>query len=529
MIGTIQRNIKKLSFVLWLIVAAFVGTIFLVWGRGAFTGGANYLAKVGDVEILPQDYQRAYMKMVDFYRNMMKGQFSNELLKAMHVKEQVLNMLINKALILYAAKREGLVVSPMEVAQAIQSIDAFKVGGVFNKDRYVRVLKLNGYSPVEFERELYQDIMRKKLEATIKLSVVVDDFEAAKYAKWLLEKGKIDYFTANVLDFAGMVDVNDKKLKEFYLKHRELFRTQPKISFLYVKVNPSQFIKNVMVTDEDVKEYYRENQDLFVDKKGNLEPLSAVKKEVIQKVREEKARKEALRAIKRFRNAVVKGEDFVSAAKKFGFSVEEVPLTEKDKLKQLPAPVVDRIFALKANDVSDVIKSGSDFYLVKVKEKVESRIPPFEEIRWKVEQAYREANAADAAKRWAEDFVKKAKEAGGLEKACKAMGLKYQVKTSDYFTRRGVKIGDETYRALAMEALSRKVGDVGFVVENGKLVVFSLKEKKEPSKEELAKAVKELKPRLLVRKRDEVWTQFLTDLKERVEIKINKRLWESMG
>ncbi len=528
MIGTIQRNIKKLSFVLWLIVAAFVGTIFLVWGRGAFTGGIGYLAKVGNVEILPQEYQKTYMKMVDFYRNMMKGNFSTELVKALHLKEQALNVLIDKALILYAAKREGIVVSPMEVAQAIQSIEAFKVGGVFNKERYVRVLKLNGYSPVEFERELYQDIMRKKLEATIKLSVVVDDFETEKYARWLLEKGKIEYFSANILDFASMVEVNDKKLKEFYVKNRELFRTQPKISFFYVKVTPAQFMKRVMVTEEDIKEYYRENQDQFVDKNGNLKSLDKVKKEVIRKVKEEKARKEALKAIKRFRNAVLKGEDFVSAAKKFGFSVKKVPLTEKDKIK-LPAEVVAKVFSLNKGDVSDIVKSGADFYLVKVEEKVPSKIPPFEEIRWKVEQAFREAHASDAAKKWAEDFIKKAKQKGGLGSAVKAEGLKYKVKLSKYFTRQGVKVKDVTYRNLPMEALSKKVGEIGFVIENGKLFVFVLKEKKEPSKDELSKAVKKFKPVLLNRKREEVWNQFLRDLKERVEIKINKRLWESIG
>lgn len=526
MIGTIQRNIKKLSFVLWIIVAAFVGTIFLVWGRGAFNIGINYLAKVGDVEISPLEFQKTYMRIIDFYRNMMKGKFTEDMIKTLHIKEQALNTLINRALILYAAKKEGIIVAPIEVAETIQSIDAFKVGGVFNKDRYVRVLRLNGYSPVEFERDLYQDILRKKLELTVKLSVRLDDVEAEKFAQWMLEKGKIKYITASVLDFAPMVHIEEDKLREFYKKNIELFRTGPKISFDYIEVSPDKFEKRILVTDEEIKEYYHRHQDEFVDKNGNLLPLTKVREKVIKMVKREKARKEALRALKRFRNDVLKQDNFEVLAKKYGFKVVKVSLKEKSKLN-LPEFVINKLFSLNTGDVSDVIKAEDKFYIFKVNEKVPSQIPPFEEIRWKVEQAYREAHAVEAAERWANNLVKSIKK-GDLTSVVKNLGLKYKVKTSGFFTREGIKIDGITYRNLAMRALDLKKKEAGFVIEGGKLFVFVLTEKIKPSKKELLTVLKDLKLRLLDRKREAVWNQFLSDLRERVEIKINRRIWESI-
>ncbi len=39
MLESMRQNLKSLQFFLWLVIAAFIGTIFLVWGQGGSTGG----------------------------------------------------------------------------------------------------------------------------------------------------------------------------------------------------------------------------------------------------------------------------------------------------------------------------------------------------------------------------------------------------------------------------------------------------------------------------------------------------------
>ncbi len=44
----------------------------------------------------------------------------------------------------------------------------------------------------------------------------------------------------------------------------------------------------------------------------------------------------------------------------------------------------------------------------------------------------------------------------------------------------------------------------------------------------LKKVTDKMKHFLLYRKREEIWNQFLKDLRERVEIKLNQRIWEAI-
>ena len=50
MLSSIRNNRKALSIVLWLVIIAFVATIFVVWGVGEKTSSSTYAVKVGEGE-----------------------------------------------------------------------------------------------------------------------------------------------------------------------------------------------------------------------------------------------------------------------------------------------------------------------------------------------------------------------------------------------------------------------------------------------------------------------------------------------
>ncbi len=523
MVGYIQRNIKKFSVVLWIIVAAFVGTIFLVWGRGSLTGlGGNYVAKVGDVEIGIRDFERAYSNMLDVYRNIYKEKFSPQLAKALGIKEQALSYLIDQAVVLNIALKEGFTVSPQEVAEALSSVKAFQVNGRFDKERYRRVLRLNGYTPVEFERQLYNEILRRKLESVVKASVVLAPKELEVFARGLLQKARVAYFVADLGDFTNMASVSQEEALDFYKKHKELFRTEPQLELEYVVISPGQFKDKVLVTEEEVERFYKENPDLFMDKEGKVKPLKDVKKEIVKRLKEEKARKEALRYALKLQRKMARST-MEEVCKKEGIPIAKVQLQPVSKIK-LPKQVIDTALKAEEDKPTDVIRTDRGFYIVVVTRRIPSRIPSFEEVQQEAIQRVKLEKTPKTAEDWAKNLVK---EKGHLKDIVKGKELKYKVKTSEYFTRKGVKIGKETYKRLAYKALQMRVGDKGYVIENGKLVVFEVVDFKEPDEKELKSKMKELKDFLLGSKREKVWSRFVKEARERTEIKINKKVWEA--
>jgi len=62
--------------ILWLIIFAFVGTIFYSWGMGGSTNsGGGVLASVNGQKILQGEYERTFNNIVDFYRHSLKASF----------------------------------------------------------------------------------------------------------------------------------------------------------------------------------------------------------------------------------------------------------------------------------------------------------------------------------------------------------------------------------------------------------------------------------------------------------------------
>ena len=56
MLSSIRNNRKALSIVLWLVIIAFVATIFVVWGVGEKTSSSSYAVKVGDRVITEAEF-----------------------------------------------------------------------------------------------------------------------------------------------------------------------------------------------------------------------------------------------------------------------------------------------------------------------------------------------------------------------------------------------------------------------------------------------------------------------------------------
>ncbi|MFA5858719.1 MAG: SurA N-terminal domain-containing protein [Elusimicrobiota bacterium] len=151
---------KKIIFIITGI--GFMMGIFIGFGSYFFTKGwdADAIAMVDKTKISQDKFSRYYRNAQKNIRE--KGEdITEDADKRLQI--EVLRELIQEEVLVQQAKKYGIFVSDAELARYIQSFDAFKRNGVFDRNTYIQVLSYERSTPIEFEEDRRRDIMRTKL------------------------------------------------------------------------------------------------------------------------------------------------------------------------------------------------------------------------------------------------------------------------------------------------------------------------------------------------------------------------------
>ncbi len=166
--------------VMLVVVFAFIGTIFVVWGVKSTPGDLarrGVVATVAGTEISVDEYQRMLRQQIEVTRQLFGDKFDEKLLETLNLKQQVLDHLIRRILVLQYAERMGIGVSAEELGEEIRRMPAFGGKDGFSRQRYLDVLRANRLPPERFEADLRQGLTERKMEALIRGAVQVSDTE----------------------------------------------------------------------------------------------------------------------------------------------------------------------------------------------------------------------------------------------------------------------------------------------------------------------------------------------------------------
>ncbi len=140
--------------------------------------------------------------------------------------------------------------------------------------------------------------------------------------------------------------------------------------------------------------------------------FAAVKDKIIEKLREEKARRDLAKIAESFYDKVYTSEKLTETAEKFGFKVHQAPSV----MRGLPLPevgdepkVMDEAFKLRAGEISRMMKAGDLSVVMKLVKKNKEHVPPFAEVRDRVEKDYLKEQALLNAKKKAEEIIEELK------------------------------------------------------------------------------------------------------------------------
>jgi len=205
MLKSMRTNLKSLSFTLWLVIFAFIGTTFLVWGIRSTPGGgmarAGIIAQVDKEQISIEEYRDAYRTMYEHYRKTMGDKFDDDAAERMQLKKRALDDLINQRLVLHQARKMGVNVTEEELAEAIKNHPAFQDNGQFSRKQYLSLLQYHRLSPQVYERNLRTEMLLTKMQDLIKDAAKVSNEEAKDLYLLANNRVKVDYIELLAKDF----------------------------------------------------------------------------------------------------------------------------------------------------------------------------------------------------------------------------------------------------------------------------------------------------------------------------------------
>ncbi|MCP4863457.1 MAG: peptidylprolyl isomerase [Alteromonas sp.] len=369
-----------------LAIIALIVLSFVFAGVSSYvsSSGSTAAAEVNGEPISQQDVERAYQAQ----RARLEAQFG-EGVSALFSDENylrdfrmnVLDRLIADTLIEQKAKELGMRVSDKQIRDAITAMPEFQTEGSFDNERYLMLLRQNGFQPSDFRDYMRQQMTREQLSRAVQAS----DFslpEEVSLAHRLQDQTRnADYLIVDSAPFAASVELSDEEVQAFYDENISRFDTQEKVNLAYVTLAVEDLKADVSVSEEEVEQEYQDNIALY--KTTEERRVSHILIEFGDDKDAAKEKAESLLA------EVEQGADFAELAE--ANSADTFSAENGGDLDFITAGMMDPSFDEAAfaisnvGETSEVIETEFGYHIIKLTDMKPVETTPLAEVRDEIE------------------------------------------------------------------------------------------------------------------------------------------------
>ncbi len=480
MLTFFRENIRKFAIFLWIAVIAFVVGGAYLFVRGPFTMGGNTAIEVGKTKISMPTYEKTYNNIYKFYVQLLTqikgGNVTESDIKKLNIKKKTIDTLIERALLLQEAHKEGIKVTDEDVEKKIESNNVFYMNGHFSKQKYLAILKANGINPKSYEDSVRTSLYIDKLKSKILKNVKVKPKEIKKYFIENYSKVDLKYVYLPFKDMQKEIKPTLKELKEFYNKHKEEFRVPTQLKFKYVLIDLKYAKSQINVSDNQTKQFYNNHISYF------MVPLRIKVAHILignngkDNKTDDELKKEAYKIYNMIKDKKIK---FSEAARKY--SDDKYTKNVGGELGYITKRMVvpgfwNGIKNLKIGEISKPFKSKFGYHIAKVEDIKKPYTKKYEEVKNEIENYLKTKQAKEDLFIYAKKvFVKVRDSKKSFDDALKSLGFK--IKTTNYMSLKSPQ-SPFTSNIIRNALMSQKGQLLGPDVGAGGYVIYEIVSKK---------------------------------------------------
>lgn len=404
MLKVFRDNLKNLAWILWVIIALFVLAIAADFGasvRGR--GNGDTVAKVGSETVSRQELQRAYQNITNAYRQIYGGQLPPNMEKQLY--QQALSQTVVQKTLLLEARRLGLSVTDAELRDRILAIPGFKdeQGRFVGEAAYARAIQNAFQTSVgDFESELRQEMLMKKLNDALAANLYVSEDEVQRAYRDQVERAKIRYIEVPRARFAAQTAASPAEVAAYYQAHKQEFTLPEQRDLAYLLVNGYQLAGQVKVSDQDLRGYYDAHKAEF----SQEEQVKA--RHVLVMVNDKRDDAQAQARIAEARKKIEGGADFAAVAREY--SDDTASKEQGGDLgwfgrNKMVKEFEDAAFGAQPGKLTGPVKSSFGYHLIEVTDKRPAGQQPFDAVKEQIRARLTAERSRDLADSKAKDLA----------------------------------------------------------------------------------------------------------------------------
>ena len=373
------------SVVLKVIFGIIIVSFILTGVSGYLIGGNNnFAAKVNGQEIGRGQFENAVASERNRMQQQLGDQFSELAANENYIKtmrQQVLNRLIDEALLDQYAKDLGLGISDEQVRKAIFATPAFQVDGKFNNTRYNALVNQMGMTADQYAAALRNQLTTQQLINAVAGTDFMLPGETDQLAELVSQQRLVREATIDVNALAAKQQVSDAEVSSYYEQNKSQFVAPEQFRVSYIKLDAASMAQNV--SDEEVQAYYDQHQDQYTQAQRNRYSVIQTKTEADAKA---------------VLDELNKGGDFAALAKeKSADIISSRNGGDMGWLEDATTPDELKNAGLKEKgQLSGVIKSSVGFLVARLDDVQAAKVKPLAEVRNDIANKVKQEKSLDA-------------------------------------------------------------------------------------------------------------------------------------
>ncbi|HEE0117809.1 TPA: peptidylprolyl isomerase [Citrobacter gillenii] len=373
------------SLVLKIIFGIIIVSFILTGVSGYLIGGSNnYAAKVNGQEISRGQFENAFNSERNRMQQQLGDQFSELAANEGYMKtlrQQVLNRLVDEALLDQYSRELKLSISDEQVKQAILSTPAFQVDGKFDNNRYNAIVNQMGMTADQYAQALRNQLTTQQLINGVAGTEFMLKGETDELAALVAQQRIVREATIDVNALAAKQSVTEQEVASYYEQNKNHFMMPEQFRVSYIKLDAAAMQETA--SDADIQSYYDQHQDQFTQPQRN-------RYSIIQTKTEDEA--------KAVLDALNKGGDFAALAKEKSADIISARNGgDMGWLEESTTPEELKNAGLKEKgQLSGVIKSSVGFLVARLDDVQPAQVKPLSEARDEIAAKVKQEKALDA-------------------------------------------------------------------------------------------------------------------------------------
>ncbi|MDR6538214.1 peptidylprolyl isomerase [Variovorax soli] len=295
----------------------------------------------------------------------------------------------------------------LEIFQNDPSLASFVVvkDGKRQFDREL-FLRATGMTPEQHQAALAAQTVRQQVLKGIADTAFASPAQAAVALNAFYDRREIQVARFSPGDFATKVNVSDADLEGYYKQHLAQFQVPEQASIEYVVLDLEAAKKNIAVSEADLRTYYEQNSGRFGTKEERRASHILISAPSGAPAAErEKARAKAQQLLAEIKKAPGSFADLARKNSQDPGSAEKGGDLDFVTRGAMVKPFEDAMFALKKGEISDVVETEFGYHIIQLNDIRPAVVPPFEQVRAKVEDEVRSQQATQEFAKAAETFT----------------------------------------------------------------------------------------------------------------------------